>query len=67
MKYIYMNRESIILFIIFKEEKILLSWILIIDLHLNWYFAINQKRWISMNLGFKWLIRNFDSITWEKS
>ena len=67
MEYVCANEESIISFIILKEEKILSSWISIVDLHLNWYFVASQKRWISMNLGFEWLMRDFDSIIQEKS
>ena len=67
VEYVCVDGGSISSFIIFKGEKMTLSWIPKVVLDLNWHFDANQKEWTSNALGFEWLIRVFDPITQEKS
>ena len=65
MRYVYVNKSSILLLIIFKEENLNYQWISINNSE-NWYYACNFKGWMNDDHAMKWLQKCFESMTHEK-
>ena len=65
MNYIYINRNSIFLLIIFKDENFSKNW-LSKELLEEWHISYNNKDWINNMHDMKWLKKYFESMIWEK-
>ena len=66
MKCIYSNENSLSSLMIFKHENLSYQWISV-NIHNNWRFECNTKKWTSNMHELQWLHQMFESSTWEKA